>query len=231
MPAQDTTPFCMPAQGSQFPGLDPVQHAAAFAAAMAVLPSPMFAANAVNGAALFMKALTQLRVSAGASKQHSYKPPVCSSGLASTTAPSMMPLAGCSTSSHWHPAAANVSTPSASSSGGSSTPADTSSWHDSLSGEQHPSMAPPSLTCVPPATFTAIMQPGDALWEKAVKRLLGFHDSKYAAAAWFVQAPHITGKSASCMVVRTDVPRHAGHVAAGNSRFCGTSCMQLADAV
>lgn len=38
------------------------------------------------------------------------------------------------------------------------------------------------------------MQQGDAQWEKAVMRLLGFHDSQYAAAAWFVQAPHITGK-------------------------------------
>ena len=44
-------------------------------------------------------------------------------------------------------------------------------------------MAPPSLTHVPPAAFTAIMQPGDALWDEAVKRLLGFHDSTYAAAA------------------------------------------------
>jgi hypothetical protein len=40
------------------------------------------------------------------------------------------------------------------------------------------------------------MQPGGALWQKAVKRLFGLHDSQYAATAWFVQAPHITGKHA-----------------------------------
>jgi hypothetical protein len=198
MPAHSTTPFCMPAQGSQSLGVDPVQHAAAFAAAMAVLPSPVLAANAANGAALVMKALAQAGISAGAPKQRSYMPPVCSSGLASTTVPCMMPLAGYSS---WpqHPAAANVNTRPASSSGGSSTPAHTSSWQDSSSGEQHPSMAPPSLTRVPPAAITAIMQPGNALWDEAVKWLLGFHDSTYAAAAWFVQAPHITGKHASHM--------------------------------
>jgi hypothetical protein len=180
----------LPAQGIQS-HLNSVPHSAALAAAMAVLPSPVHAANA---AALAVKALAQIRVSAGASQQRSYKPPVCSSGLASTTAPCMMPLAGSSSSSRY-PAAANVSTPSAASSGDSSTPTGTSSWHDSWSGQQHPSMAPPSLNCVPPATCTSGMQPGDAQWEEAVKRLLGFHNSQHAAAAWFVQAPRITGKS------------------------------------